>query len=235
MNSRSIAIFAIVIAAVIGGALWYLSGENAPHAVQNVETPEPITRPSATPSPEAPKITRVVPKDTTPEVKPEPATPAPAPAAMTEDDRKIDEVLRLFPNDNSDLANTNTAQALINLLPTLTKDGQEECAQHICNLLSDEEYKRLLPMWRNPGINSDVLEVFATDLMNRDDTVKLPAMLDAAKIPNHPYHEEALVNLQIFLDGDYGTDWPKWDKAMKEYLAKQAAENADTPTPLAPK
>ena len=56
--------------------------------------------------------------------------------------------------------------------------------------------------------------------------MKLPILLDIAKIPNHPHHEEAATDLQIFLDEDYGQDWPKWDAAMKSYLKKQAAENA---------
>jgi hypothetical protein len=62
--------------------------------------------------------------------------------------------------------------------------------------------------------------------MNRDDAVKLPVLLDIAKIPNHPHREESLSDLQIFLDEDYGNDWAKWESAMKSYLAKQAAEEA---------
>jgi hypothetical protein len=65
-----------------------------------------------------------------------------------------------------------------------------------------------------------------TDLMNREDSVKLPVMLDIAKIPNHPHREEAHTDLEIFLDEDYGTDWAKWEAAMKTYLAKEAADEA---------
>ena len=71
------------------------------------------------------------------------------------------------------------------------------------------------------------------DLMNRDDAVKLPALLDLAKMPNHPHHEEALNDLQIFLDQDNGENWAKWDTSVKAYLKKQAAEEAalDAPEP----
>ena len=86
-------------------------------------------------------------------------------------------------------------------------------------------------------MNEDVLDVLVTDLMNREDPVKLPTLLEIAKIPNHPHHEEAATDLQIFLDEDYGTDWTKWDAKLKEYLKKQAAENAasESPTPPAKK
>ena len=144
---------------------------------------------------------------------------------MTEDDRKIDEILRLYPG-NTDADHTNTAQSLINLLPALTKDGQVECAQHISNLLSDEEFKRVMPIWRNPSFNPDVIEVFATDLMNREHKIMLPAMLDAVRMPNHPYNEEAKTTLQVFLDEDYGNDVGKWEKAMKDFLKKEAEEES---------
>jgi hypothetical protein len=77
--------------------------------------------------------------------------------------------------------------------------------------------------------------VLVSDLMNREDQVKLPALLEIAKIPNHPYHDEAMTDLQIFLDQDNGNNWSKWDGAVREYLRKQAAEeaaaNAPEPTP----
>jgi hypothetical protein len=44
-----------------------------------------------------------------------------------------------------------------------------------------------------------------------------------------------MTDLQIFLDQDYGTNWAKWDSSMREYLRKQAAEeaalNAPEPAP----
>lgn len=233
MNSRSVAIFAIVVAVIVGTALWFLNSTEAPQYTppkpQVATTPAPENPGSETKTtPDKPTVTQAAPA--TPEVK-----PAPAPPAITEDDRKIDGVLRASGSDNSDASNTSTAQNLINLLPTLTKDGQVECAQHIANLISDKEFGRVMHFWKNPGTNPDVIEVLATDLMNRDDSVKLPAMLDAAKMPGHPYHDEALVNLEIFLDGDYGTDWNKWESVMKDYLKKQAEETqAEESAPVVP-
>jgi len=122
--------------------------------------------------------------------------------------------------------NSVTAQMLINMLPTLPAEGQAEAAQHISNLIEDKDYNRVLPLLRNASLPEEVQDVLVTDLMNRDETVKLPALLDVAKIPTHPYHEEALTDLQIFLDVDNGQDWGKWDSAVKQYLKKQAAANA---------
>lgn len=225
MNTRSVAIFAVVVAILVGVALWFLNSDIAPHATPAVATATPV--PKAQPVTPPKTTTKTNPsQQTAPQTPPTVETaPVPQPAATTEDDRKIDEILRLYPG-NTDADHTNTAQALINLLPTLTKDGQVECAQHISNLISDEEFKRVLPIWRNPSFNPDVIEVFATDLMNREHKIMLPAMLDAVRMPNHPYNEEAKTTLQVFLDEDYGNDVAKWEKAMQDYLKKEAEEEA---------
>ena len=84
----------------------------------------------------------------------------------------------------------------------------------------------MMPLLRNASLPEDVLDVFVTDLMNREDPVKLPALLEVAKMPNHPHHEEAKADLEIFLDQEHGNDWGKWDVAVKKYLQDQAAEEA---------
>ena len=220
MNSRVLAVLAVTVLAICGGAIWFLNsqpGEPVPVATAVVQ--------QATPEAATPKEITVVrrPGSETPSKMPasEPGVSATEPApALTEWEVKIDQVLRA----NAD--ESQTAQLLINMLPTLPKEGQAEAAQHITNLVLDKDYSRILPLVRNPALSEEVLDVFVTDLMNREDTVKLPALLEIARIPNHPHHEEAASDLQIFLDEDYGSDWPKWDAAMKSYLKKQAAENA---------
>jgi hypothetical protein len=226
MNTRSVAIFAVVVAILVGVAIWFLNSDIAPHAAPTAAAATPTPKPLApasnpTTTTKTTQTSPIAPQDP-PQVD---TAPVPQPAAMTEDDRKIDEVLRLYPG-NTDADHTNTAQSLINLLPTLTKDGQVECAQHVANLLSDDEFKRVMPIWRNPSFNPDVIEVFATDLMNREHKVMLPAMLDAVRMPNHPYNEEAKTTLQVFLDEDYGNDVGKWEKAMKDFLKKEAEEES---------
>jgi hypothetical protein len=231
MNSRSVAIFAVVVALLVGTSIWFLYSDYAPH---QPPTPDPV--PAAAPKKETSnaKLPDTKPDLVKPATGESPKTmpPAPTPPTLTEDDRKIDQALRMFPG-NTDQDHTNTAQALINLLPTLSSDGQVECAQHVSNLLTDQEFGRVLHIWRNPSFNPEVIEVFATDLMNREHKVMLPAMLDALKMPNHPYHEEAKTTLEVFLDGDFENDVPKWEKAMKDFLKKEADEEAgvDAPTP----
>ncbi|HYR58323.1 MAG TPA: hypothetical protein VEO95_06835 [Chthoniobacteraceae bacterium] len=223
MNSRQLIFLAVVVLVICGAAIWFLqSTPPAPPLPAIVSaTPGPIdTKPAAPPPADSSALTK-------PEQRAATAAPSapPKPAALADWEIKIDSVLRANP-DNSDAANSATAQMLINLLPTLPPEGQTEAAQHISNLLADKDYNRVLPLIKNPTMPEDVLDVLVTDLMNREDPIKLPTLLEIAKIPNHPHHEEAATDLQIFLDEDYGTDWAKWQAKLNEYLKKQAAENA---------
>jgi hypothetical protein len=231
MNSRLVLSLAVIVAAVVAAVVWFLQSSSTP-----------ATAPTLASAPASPAATAPNTQPSWSEISVRPDSGAPIPTlteklppplptdpGISEADRKIDEVLRANP-DNSEGAHTSTAQMLINLLPTLPPEGQAQAAQHISNLLADKEYPRVRSLVLNPSAPQEVIDVFVTDLMNRDDSVKLPTLLEIAKIPNHPTREEALTDLQIFLDGDFGTDWGKWEASLKAYLAKQRAEAAAIPT-----
>lgn len=229
MKPRAVVIFAVLVLAVVASAIWFL--QQQPPGAQPVAnaTPAPVEyKPNivdtgSVPSTPVPRV--VVPRNTPT------ADASGAPRPLTDWERRIDDVL------NSKATETETAQMLINLVPTLPPEGQAEATQHITNLILDKDYGRVLPMLRNPGLAEEVQDVLVTDLMNREDPVKLPALLEVAKIPNHPYHEEAITDLQIFLDQDNGSNWTKWDSAVQDYLRKQAAEEAaaaPVPEPAVP-
>ena len=217
MQSRPLIFIFGLLLVICLGAIWFVNSFPDPAPVATSGELPPLVLPPTEPA-DPPRKGRN---------RPEPRESAAAPAEPTDEpaeplkewEIKIDQVLRA----NAD--ESQTAQMLIGMLPTLPADGQAEAAQHISNLILDPEYARIAPMVKNPNLSEDVLDVFVTDLMNREDAVKLPILLDIAKIPNHPHHEEAVSDLEIFLDEDYGQDWTKWETAMKAYLQKQAAEN----------
>jgi hypothetical protein len=226
-NNRPLIFLALAVLLIVGGSLWFLnsSGPSLPPTAAATATPASV---AIQPTPE-PRRIPPTPSSVASAEPNTPPTPKATPRPLEDWELKIDEVLR------SSADETQTAQILINMLPTLPADGQSEAAQHISNLILDDQYNRVLPLVKNPNLPEDVLDVFVTDLMNRDDAVKLPALLDIAKIPNHPHHEEALTDLEIFLDADDipPNDWGRWDAAVKEYLRKQAAEEAeDNPPPV---
>jgi hypothetical protein len=243
MKSRRAAIIlAIVVLGTVGAIVWFLRSEpeaqRSQHggmigALAGFLRSGPESTGAPPPNPEAAKPV-VAPKKQ-PAATAQNIAPAPK---INADDLKMDEILRLYPG-NTDQSHASAAQSLINLLPTLTPEGQVACAHHISNLIADKDYGRLMHIWRNPTANRAVIEVFAGDLMNRGNQVKLPALLDAMRQPSHPFHEEAKSTLRIFLDGDFGNDFGKWDSAMKAFLqreeaARQAALQAGALSPALP-
>jgi hypothetical protein len=220
MNNRFLLILAAVVAAIVLGAL----------AILNMGPTSPVVTTAATPTP-APESSiprtgsdfsssrsdRTTSADTTQTEAP----PRPAPEPIQPWEKKLDEVL------SSSADESQTAQILINLFPGLPPDGQAEYAEHISNLIEDKDYNKVLPLVKNPSVSEEALDVFVTDLVNREDATKLPALLEIAKVPNHPHKQEALDDLELFLDEDHGTDWNKWTAGVQDYLKKQAAEEAE--------
>ena len=215
MKNRSLAIFAAAVLVLCLGVLWFLQRPlPAPTAPTHLPDSEPRAVNAAVNPPAPAPVNKPV------EPGPSKADPVQTLAPW---EQKIEQALR------ADLGETETAQLLINLLPTIPGEGQVEAAQHISNLLLDKDYSRVLPLVKNPRLAQEVLDVFVSDLLNRTDSVKLPTLLEIAKQPNHPHQAEAISDLQIFLDEDHGNDWNKWDVSLKAYLKRQAQEDAATP------
>jgi hypothetical protein len=217
MSSRTVAILAAVF---VGGAVWIFISDSKTPISQSSESTEEMRKSSRK------RVSNASPSKSVPE-----SSSLVSPTQLNDDRRKLDETLQLYPgNTATDII--NTAQALINLLPELTKSGQTECAEHIANLLSDEEYPRALPIWVNPVSDPDVLKVLATDLLNRPARVMMPAMLDAIIMRNHPYHDEAKRTMQNLLDQDHGDNITQWENAMNAFLENEANEiNELAPSP----
>jgi hypothetical protein len=176
--------------------------------MERVETPPPapgrtqpkvLGTPKAAPAPEAP-------------VPAVPVAPVASPAAAAWEE-KVDEILSA--EGKTDAAK---AQEMMTLFPQLTPDAQSEVAQHLSNLVADDQFGMLAGYVTNAALDPDVLEVFIGDLMNRPNTIKLPLILEVARNETHPNRDEARDLLELFLEEDYGTDWGKWQTKMQEWL-----------------
>jgi hypothetical protein len=131
---------------------------------------------------------------------------------------KIDDALR----SNADPA--AIAQVLLQQVLSMPGEGQLSSARHIVNLMPDKDYLSVLPYVRNVKLDPGFQEVVVAESLNRPDVVKLPLLLAAAQTPNHPMAEIAKSTLAFLLDANFENDWGKWDTAVKEALAKQAAQ-----------
>jgi hypothetical protein len=132
--------------------------------------------------------------------------------SITNWEDKLDDIL------GSDTEDTNKVTQLFAMFPRLPKDGQEEVAQHLSNLVDDPDYAPLGQLLTNAKLSPDVLDVLMADLLNRPNATKLPTLLEIARNPDHPNAGEAKDLLELYLDEDYGTDWTTWQQKMQEWL-----------------
>ena len=133
-------------------------------------------------------------------------------AIVTNWEDRLEEIL------NSEADDTNKVKQLFALFPRLPEDGQAEVAQHLSNLVENDDYAPLGQLLKNGRLPEPVLDVLMGDLLNRPNGVKLPMFLDLARTPDHPEASEAKDLLELYLDEDYGADWPKWEQKMKDWL-----------------
>ena len=92
----------------------------------------------------------------------------------------------------------------------LPADGQEEVARHLTNLVPDQDYGLMRGYLTNAALPEEVLDVLLDDVLNRPNSLKLPALLEVARNAQHPKAAEAKDFLELFLEEDYGNDWDKW-------------------------
>jgi len=140
--------------------------------------------------------------------------PLPLPDGLPLWERKIDEALR------SNAEPPAVAQLLLQQVPTMPGEGQAASARHIANLIPDKDYLTVLPYVQNTRLDPGFQEVIVAESLNRADSVKLPVLLAAARTPQHPMAEIAKSTLAFLLDADHGTDWGKWEAAVKQSLGK---------------
>jgi hypothetical protein len=131
---------------------------------------------------------------------------------ITNWEEKLDEIL------GSDEEDTNKVKQLFTMFRQLPADGQEEVAQHLSNLVEDEDYSELGKLLTDAKLPEGVLDVLIADLLNRPNADKLPLLMEIVQNPNHPKRDEARDLLELYLDEDYSADPAKLKQKITEWL-----------------
>jgi hypothetical protein len=109
---------------------------------------------------------------------------------------------------------------LLALLPRVPAEEQAAAAQHVANLLADEDYEQFGLQLANTNTPPDVQDIIFADVMDRPDKIKLPLLLEVAKTPDHPKATESKELLELYLEKDYGNDWELWKTKIDDWLKK---------------
>lgn len=127
-------------------------------------------------------------------------------------EQKVDDVLR------GDSEPAVKAKELLAVFPSLPEEGQIEAVKHLSNLTPNENYPQLGQYLTNAATPPEVLDELMADVFNRPNSIKLPALLEIARNPQHPKASEARETLRFFLDKDYRDDWNLWEQKLAEWL-----------------
>jgi hypothetical protein len=203
-----IAVLAGVVVVGVAIALWGGGGRAPQHPAAAEAPPVAVVASSRTaPPPPAPAQAAATNKPTNVTV----AAPAAADATngVAEWEEKVDEIL------GSDADDTNKVTQLFALFPKLPEEGQSEVAQHLSNLVPDDNYKPLGDLLQNAKLPESVLDVLMGDVLNRPNSVKLPELLSVAQNPDHPKVDEAKDLIVLYLDEE---DPAKWPDALQKWL-----------------
>lgn len=190
---------------------------------------QPIVERSAVQRPEAasPKIQANLPPVALPSPEPRVAEPAPkqfdpapqmAPALQL--DRASSTPELQFAQMGARSKPADNARAIFAVIQTLPPEVLASAAGQAVEQLPDADYAPIaLPVLANPQTHGQVLSVMFADLLERPETIALPALLTIAKNSDHSFAPAALDDLRLLLKADYGGDWPRWDAAIREKLA----------------
>jgi hypothetical protein len=157
------------------------------------------------------------PTDPRPHIPARLVEPAPAPDAA-DWEQKLDEILLSGDEDNA------KADRILALIPTAPPDAQSELAQHLVNMVQDDHYDGAAELLTNSATPSAVSSVLMNDLLNRNNNLKLPMLLDVARNDEHPLKDQAREMLELLIQEDNGTNWDQWSASIDTWLQNNNAQ-----------
>lgn len=126
---------------------------------------------------------------------------------------------------SAEAENQTVVNQLLNGLPRLPVEAQEEFIAHALNLCDDENYAGVETIYLARGTPPEVSEEIFNDVLNRPDEIKLPLLAKTLRSPAHPMAGEAREILEMYLDLEEGAAPPAgWDAAVQQYLAEEQEE-----------
>jgi hypothetical protein len=142
--------------------------------------------------------------------------PPPPPEENMEWEQQLDDVLLADTDPNT------KADRILALIPTAPTNAQVELSQHLVNMVQDDHYDGAAQLLTNPATPSDVSTVLMNDLLNRNNTLKLPMLLSVARDDDHPLKDQAREMLELLIQQDDGTNWDQWGASINTWLQNNA-------------
>jgi len=219
MNKIGLSLISVMIVAVIAGVIIMLRPETEPNVNWGGADKAPAT--TTAPTPDQPPLPDDPPS---PGNKPADSEPEMSEARKAQLAAWQDKISSALADDT--ISNQVAVQRLLSLAkdPNVDETVRLDALEHSLNLTDDEEFGEVLPILTDTSAPVEMLDSALTDLYNRGDRVKLESVLEVAKIPDHPLHEDAIELLEFYVDENYGDDWDAWGTAVNTYFTENEIE-----------
>ena len=145
-------------------------------------------------------------------IRPKVSNPSQANEPISDWAEKLDDILLGDDDENG------KADKILALIPLAPAEAKQELAQHLVNMVQDDHYDGTAEMLTNAATPADVSDVLMNDLLNRNNTLKLPMLLAVARNDNHPLKDQALDLLGLLTQEDNGTNWDQWSTTIDTWL-----------------
>lgn len=209
--------FALVLGC--GGLIGWLASRRDTQPVVTAAGPEataPVPAPEIKSSNSAPRLSPTVKRSTRPTPTSNRTNAQTGVELSGEWEKKVDEILL------SEIENDQKSEKLFGLMTNATEEVQVEVVQHALNFVVDSKYQTASQILTNAKTPESVLNLVFADLLNRNDKLKLPTLVDLARDPQHPLRGEARELLELYVQHDYGTNWDQWGQAVQGWLKENA-------------
>src|SRR5665213_1569762 len=141
-----------------------------------------------------------------------PADPTPPATAGSDWEQKLDDILLTGDDENT------KADKILALIPTAPPEAQVELSQHLINMVQDDHYDGAAQLLTNSTTPPGVSTVLFNDLLNRNNTLKLPMLLSVARNDDLPLKDQARDMLELLTQEDNGTNWGQWSTSIDTWL-----------------
>ena len=127
-------------------------------------------------------------------------------------EKQLDDVLL------SDADANTKADKILGMIPNAPTNAQVELSQHLVNMVQDDHYDGTASLLTNAVTPAAVSTVLMNDLLNRNNTLKLPMLLAVARDDEHPLKDQAREMLELLIQADNGTNWDQWSSSIDTWL-----------------
>ena len=123
-----------------------------------------------------------------------------------------------------DIPDLDKAKVLLARVTTLPPSAKVLAMEHAAQLIPDKNYVQMRPTLFQLATSDELRETVLTDVLNRDDKVRMPTLVEMLRQPANAAQPEIREILVAYLDEDAGNDFAKWNQAVEKFLRENPEE-----------